>query len=164
MSLLSENVATVGKAEYVDVSSLTLLTPSIATHFPILSGRYKQLVGYVLPRTEEWNYVLDVNTNEPLQLPNGYLPVAVAISAVQKLPDDISYEWYYIDTPVDPVNGDYFGGSSWNGSDINSNTYYEEDQQVKGLTFEGHNWIVFKNEDYPTPVPYGMMKFVIEYI
>ena len=164
MSLLSENTAVVGQANYVDVSALTLITPPISTHFSLLAGTYKQAVGYVAPRTEEWNYVLDLNTNEPLKLPDGYLPISVAIAAVQNLPDDISYEWYYVDSPTDPANANIFTGASWNGSDINSKTYYEDNTQGVGLNFQGYNWIVFKNEDYPTPVPYGVMKVVIEYM
>ncbi len=163
MSLVSEDVSTVAQG-IIEVSNTALITPQAATHFSLMTGMYSQIVGYVVPRTDEWNYVLDVNTGEPLKMPNGYLPISVAISSVQDLPPNISYEWYYCDSPVDPANANKFTGASWNGEDINSKTYYEDNSKGVGLTFLGHNWIVFKNEDYPDPVAYGVIKFVIEFM
>lgn len=163
MSLISEDVTVVGQG-LIDVTCLTYLTPPITAHMSLLTGMYKQAVGYVAPRTEEWNYVLDVNTNEPLRLPNGYLPISVAIRSVQNLPDDSSFQWYYVDAPTDPANANYFGGTSWSGLEINNKTYYEDNAQGVGLNFDGYNWIVFQNDNFPTTVSTGVMKVVVEYM
>ena len=114
--------------------------------------------------SEEWAYVLNIENDEPLQLPSGYIPIGVAMTPIQYLPDAASLSWYYVDAPVDAGNANQLSGTSWNGSDINQKTYYEEDQQMTGLDYLGYNWIAFQNDDFPDPIDSGVIKVVIEYI
>ena len=163
MSLLSEDKAQVIEATNLNILGQTRLPYKVTTQFSLLSGVYKQAVGYVTPRNEEYTYVLDLITNAPLKLPQGFLPVAAYTVPLQLFNNSSDVYLYFTDTVTNPVNTQDIGGG-WIGEDLNTFTYNEIDEQANALTYEGYNYVVMYNNNFPTPITSGISKVIIEYI
>jgi len=167
MSLLSESVSQVAQSQNLVSSGLTFVAPPVTTHFSLLGGSYKQVVGFVMPRGEEYSYVLDLFTGQPLELPEGYMPTVTCVSAIQEVPDESNLNVLLVNSVTDPANADSLIAGNWYGIEINARAYYYNSEntvaRVTGLAFQGYNWIVLKNLDYPTPILSGIIKVVIQY-
>lgn len=166
MSLLSEDVSNVAQSEQVQINGLTIVAPSPSEHFSLLTGFFKQKVGYVVPRDSEYSFVLDITTGEPLQLPEGNLPTMVLYTPIQKVPSDTQLYAYLVDDlNLDNANfilNDYMFADRINYSYCNYFAEYTYDP-VSGVDTAGYNWMVFYNDNYPNPVTAGAIKVVIAY-
>lgn len=168
MSLLSENVATVAQANTVVSQNLTLITPPITVHMPLLNSVYKQVVGYVAPRGEEYTYVMDVATGKPLELPDVFVPMGISLSAVQALPvnidDPLFYLYFVNSTTIDGSLALLAGNVP--AHDINSKAFVAPVEELGlGIDYgEGYKWLAFQNNNYPTPLPSGVVKVIVQYI
>lgn len=166
MSLLSENVSLVAQAQDVQSAGLTIVAPSVSTHFTFMSGTAKEVVGYVAPRNDQYTYVLDVNTGKPLELPNEYLPILGLYTAVQNVPDMTSLYVNLIDSPTDPDNGNTIYVTSLDENRVNGGYYEYFSENVfnppSGLDTAGYRWIVIEKNS-PDPILSGIIKVVISY-
>lgn len=166
MSLLSENVSQVAEAQEVQTKGLTIVAPPVSTHFPLLSGVYQQVVGYVAPRNDQYSYVLDLKTGAPLKLPENMLPTVIMFTAVQNLSYSNFIAWY-VDSDIDPDNANKQLCDNLSDNRINAGRYQYQAENtynpVSGLATNGYRWIVFENDDYPDPVLTGVVKVVQAY-
>jgi hypothetical protein len=161
MSLLSYDRAQVIDAQNLVSNGFSLLSAQATTGLTLQSGLFKQAVGYMVPRNEELTFVLDINTNEPLRLPQGYVPLQLYTVPLQQ----------YTNSPLlcfqvvnDNNNTFDFGTcSGWDKTQLNTWTLDEIDDAATGLTYLGFNRIAIKNLNYPTPVSNGISKVVLEY-
>lgn len=163
MSLLSDQVVQVLQSPNVVGDATTRLTVPISEHFTLMSGVYKQIVGYLAPRNAEYTYVLDINTGEPLQLPQGYLWISFNTKAVELFDSSVSLDFYFTDsTDLGTFNTISIDG--YNASELNTFTYDEQDQEGFGNDNTGYNWIVAYNNNYPDIITGGVLKVIVEYI
>jgi hypothetical protein len=161
MSLLSDSTAQVIDASNVSSLGSTYLSPQVTTHFSLMSGVFKQIIGYVIPRDQEYTYVIDSETGLPLQMPQGYVPIAIYTAPLQSLnPSDYFY-FYFLESLENQNN--YYDIGDWSGEDLNTFTYNEVDQDASGLEYQGLNYIGVYNNNYPTPITTGILKVIVEY-
>lgn len=170
MSLLSEEVSLVGQAQELVSKELTIVYPPVTTHLSLLSGIFKQAVGYMYPRPQDgyWTYVVDVNTGKPLQLPQGHLPLFINCTPIQNLAGGEDNDWYlyFVDSPTDPGFYGAYSIDSWSSNDINNKTCDDvTGSSLTGETYLGYNYIAFYNDYYPDlTFTTGCVKVVVEYI
>lgn len=168
MSLLSEDKSFVGQAQQIKVTCDTLVDTSLTTHFPIASGLYRQVVGYAAPRSDRYTYVLDVETGQPLEFPEGFLPTLILFTAVQPLaPNGIEIQAWYVDSPTDPENANQILCDNLWVSRINSGRWADQAQTsfqpVAGVNTNGYRWLVLENTDLPDVLTAGVVKVVQAY-
>ena len=167
MSLLSEDVALIAQAQQVTIGGLTIVAPPVSEHFSLLSGAFKQKVGYAAPRSAEYTYVLDIHTGEPLELPQGHLPTLILFTPVQTFLSGAEFTSYLVDSPTDPVTANKAFIETLYEDDINYSYYDYFAENVwdvpSGDQTAGYNWVVFRNSNYPTPVTAGVVKVAIAY-
>ena len=168
MSLLSEDKSLVAQALQVTVACDTTVDTSITTFLPISSGLYRQVVGYAYPRNERYTYVLNVETGEPLEFPEGFLPTLILFTAVQQLaPNGIEIQAWYVDSPTDPDNGNKVLCDNLWVSRINAGRWANQAQTsfqpVAGVNTNGYRWLVLENTDLPDVLTAGVVKVVQAY-
>lgn len=162
MSLLSEDKSTVAQGNLV-VKCQALVTPSVTQHFSLLSGSFKQLVGYLTPREKEYTYVVDT-TGAPIELPQGYAPIGIIITPIQNVPDDADFNWWFMDS-TDPNTASTQLGANILGTDMNGNAFSEGlSGYARGVDYLGYQWIAFQNNNYPSVLTAGVMKVIVQYI
>lgn len=164
MSLLSSNVATVNSSEYV-VPTQSLQLPQNSTRFlGLKNAAYKQALGYVAVRGQKWTPVMDLKTGEPLQLPQGYLPVGFYFKAVQDVPNTANLTFYTIDSLVDPDTANFVAIISLFGTlELNPGFYMRVDPNTSGEDYENRNYVIVRNTNYPAPVASGVLQVVVTY-
>lgn len=165
MSLLSEDVSQVAESQELLSKKLAIVFPQVTQHLPLISGVFRQAVGYCSPRDQEYTYVIDPLTGQPLKLPEGSIPISVYTTPMQFLPNDSYFYMYFVDTPTINNNTNTYYIDSWDGYIYNNRTREETaGGKVSGSDFQGYNWITMYNDYFPDPNPTGVIKFVIEYI
>lgn len=177
MSLLSETKSQVGECNTLITKSQTIVYPPLTIHLPLLTGTFKQAVGYAYPREALWTYVIDLHTGRPLQLPQGSIPMSISITpTVALLQGDennscpYTLYTYFINFPNDPDNHDYTYIDSWCPEELNNKTVDDTlcqslSSPYCGLSNLGYNYIAVYNDYYPDiTFQTGCLKFVVEYL
>jgi len=161
MSLLTNDRAQVIDAQVLVGTGLTTFSAEAATKLLLSNGLIKQAIGYVTPRTSEYTEVLDVFTGQPLELPQGYVPLNIYTIPLQNYPTNTYVYFYFQDSQGSTINAG--AGNGWDDTQLNTYTYDETDSNASGLDFQGYNNMVVYNDNHPTPITSGISKVVIEY-
>jgi len=167
MSLLTDDKAQVVEAQNFVMQggggASAATTTNTAT---AVSGvTLKTVVGYVTPTNQEYTFVLDLQTKQPLQLPEGFLPITLFTVPLQQYEtNNVLIYASFVDSSTNPANVREV--DNWSGNQLNSVYTYTEinDIQNNALYYQGYNWLAFRNYYYPTPITSGISKIVLQYI
>lgn len=159
MSLLSETKSNVCQASTL-VSTNTMDLPLTTTmSFPMTSGQYKQKVGVCTPGPLEFAPVIDIVTGEPIELPQGYIPMFVFLNAVEPLNDN--YIGPNFSTSLTSI-GDSYSPTYWAGTDINYKVVYDFNSTFVFSNLVNRKYLLIQNFSYPT-VTTGTVKVYFLY-
>lgn len=178
MSLISKQVAVVGQSSHLEVSKQSFVAPAVINQLGYLTGRFKQIVGYVsFKNSGKWTYALDLTTGKPLEMPPNTLPVIVYTSPLDSItPENDNNRFYYgfantldIQDPANEfLNSDWWTSYNFNNSTAESALQYMSipgKNKFCAASFKGFKYVVFENRDFPTYLPTsGVMKIIIEYM
>lgn len=164
MSLLTEEVAQISESQDLIAVREAYVYPN--DHFSLLSGVFKQAIGYCFPRGNDlWYYFIDSKTGTPMKLPDGAVILRAYFTGIQSLPPDSYFYWYILDSPVDPDNSNYYEVDGWYGYNYN-NKIAEKVSGGKGsgLDYPNYNYVALYN-DYAggSNISSGGVKVVVEY-
>jgi hypothetical protein len=160
MSLLSEYKSTVGEANSLLAESAILPTNS-TSFFPIGSGQFKQKVGYCVLGASEIAPVLDFETNEPLQLPQGYIPMTIFLAPVAPFNTNSNTIGFLLSTSPSSFT-DVVYETEWLGIDLVSKVAFEWGYTDVLFQYYGRNYLCLKNLSFPT-LTTGIVKVYIQY-
>ena len=160
MSLLSEYKSTIGEANSLLANSAILPTNS-TSFFPIGSGQFKQKVGYCVLGASEIAPVLDFETNEPLQLPQGYIPMTVFLAPVAPFNSNSNTIGFLFSTSPSSFT-DVVYETEWLGIDLVSKVAFEWGYTDVLFQYYGRNYLCLKNLSFPT-LTTGIVKVYIQY-
>ena len=164
MSLLSEIVATTNDSSDIVATQSLVLVPDALPFLTLSNGVYQQAQGYAAVRDQKWTPVLDVSTDQPLKLPQGYVPTGIFIKAVQNLPGVPRLTFYYLDSDEDPDNANSIAIITLIGtSEMNPGVWRRVDENTSGEDYLGYNYLFIENLDYPTPVASGVLQVTVSY-
>ena len=166
MSLLTDDKAQVVEAQIFVMQGGSTFTTNTNTATTESSLALKTVVGYVTPRDQEYTFVLDLQTKQPLQLPEGFLPITLFTVPLQQYETNNAVQVVpsFVNSSTNPTNS--LGISYWSGEELNGVYTYDEinDIQNNAFYYQGHNWLAFYNNYYPTPITTGISKVVLQYI
>lgn len=154
MSLLSETKTTVAQANTLQATETTSLGTSSTLGFPISSGQLKQKVGLCTLGSSEYAPVIDLATGQPMELPQGYIPMLIFFSAEETLNNN-TIGFLVSTSPTSFV--DMYDISDFNGTYINYKVMYNFAGTWLGSDFIGRNFFCLVNYSYPT-VTTGVVK------
>lgn len=161
MSLITEAVSTVGESQLTENTEQTLISPQVTLGFPISSGQPKQVVGYCAMGFSQYAPVLDIFTNQPIELPEYYLPTFFFITPIKNcLPTD-QIGFGFSESPTVFINKKEV--TDWIGSDINTKGLYGFGGTVPSIEYIGKRFLILINYNFPTPTP-SVLKVALQYI
>lgn len=162
MSLLSETVSTVTTSpQVVSLSSLSI--PASATsNFTLLNGALKQAVGYVVPSEQEWTPVFDINTMQPLELPQSFVSIIFFVKAIEPV-NSSDLQLFFTNNLDDPSIQNYQITNNIPSYNYPYGFYSKFSTNVNGYSTLGLNYIVCKNNAYNLQTTTGVFKVVLFY-
>ena len=169
MSLLQEVRSTVAQSRYLNVTEQSSIGAVDSSLLTPLNGRFNQVVGYVdFEGNNEWFFVMNATTNQPLQIPNGYMPVYWYVFPIEPLtPSNETAEIYYgFSTSGTNTNVvleiDYTSPFELNNSIVDN--VIARTHQYNALYYTGYQYLVFRNRNYLTYSPTGVFQVILEYL